>query len=171
MKDLLAKYSLSEIALFAFLLLVAVKEALQLFDWFRSRVKQTYDKHRQNDEIEGTVADLNESYEDALRKVNQSFDGVNEKIKMLIESDKEDIKSFLTSQHHHFVYEKGWIDDYSMECIEKRFAIYEKEHGNSFVKGLMQELRALPKRPPDNMAHKYDSTAKFVADTRGVKLE
>ena len=53
-----------------------------------------------------------------------------------------------------------------MECIEKRFAIYEKEHGNSFVKGLMYELRALPKRPPDNMANKYDSTAKFVAGTK-----
>ncbi len=103
MKDLLVKYSLSEIALFVFLLLVAVKEMLQLFDWFWNRVKRTYDKHRQSDEIEGTVVDLNESYEDALHKVNQSFDVINEKIKMLIESDKEDIKSFLTSQHHHFV--------------------------------------------------------------------
>ena len=109
MKDLLVKYSLSEIALFVFLLLVAVKEMLQLFDWFWNRVKRTYDKHRQSDEIEGTVADLNESYEDALHKVNQSFDVINEKIKMLIESDKEDIKSFLTSQHHHFVTRMGGL--------------------------------------------------------------
>ena len=49
--------------------------------------------------------------------------------------DKEDIKAFITLQHHKFVYEQEWIDDYSMECLEKRFAIYEREHGNSFVLG------------------------------------
>ena len=161
MRDLLSRYSLSEIALFVFLLLVSVKDILQFFDWFQNRIKQIYDKHHHRDEIEGTVVDLNESYENTLHKVNNSFNDINDKIKMLIESDKEDIKSFITSQHHHFVYEKGWIDDYSMECIEKRFAIYEQEHGNSFVKGLMLEIRALPKRPPDDIAHKDYSTSKY----------
>lgn len=84
---------------------------------------------------------------------------------MLIESDKEDIKAFITGQHHYFIYGKGWIDDYSMECLEKRFAIYEREHGNSFVEGLMNEIRALPKRPPADVEHMYTCTAKYIKNT------
>ena len=54
-----------------------------------------------------------------------------------------------------------------MECIEKRFAIYEREHGNSFVKGLMNEIRALPKRPPADIEHMYIGTARYITETNG----
>ena len=68
---------------------------------------------------------------------------------MLIDSDRDDIKSFITMQHHHFVYEKKWIDDYSMDCLEKRYQHYEDEGGNSYVEHLMIELRSLPKKKLD----------------------
>ena len=85
---------------------------------------------------------------------------------MLIESDKEDIKSYVTERHHHFAYEQGWIDDYSLECLERKFVIYRHEHGNSFVEGLMDEIRALPKQPPEQYKHKFDGTATYVRNAK-----
>lgn len=60
----------------------------------------------------------------------------------------------------------GWIDDYSMECLERRFLIYQHEHGNSFVEGLMDEIRALPKQPPEQYKHKFDGTATYVKNAK-----
>ena len=75
---------------------------------------------------------------------------LTDKINLLIESDKDDIKAFITQQYHYFCEQKGWIDDYSMDCIEKRYSHYVEEKGNSFVKQLMEQLRALPRKPPKN---------------------
>lgn len=67
---------------------------------------------------------------------------------MLIDSDKDDIKSYITREHHYFCYQVGWIDDFSLDCLERRYQHYEDEGGNSFIAGFMNELRTLPKQPP-----------------------
>ena len=63
-----------------------------------------------------------------LQTNQEIIDGILEelssKIDMLIESDKDDIKSFITREHHHFCYQVGWIDDFSLECIEKKYKHY-----------------------------------------------
>ena len=46
-------------------------------------------------------------------------------IHLLIASDKDAIKAFITREHHYFVYQKGWIDDYSLDCVEQRYQHYE----------------------------------------------
>ena len=70
---------------------------------------------------------------------------------MLIDSDKDAIKAFITQRHHHYVYEKGWIDDYSLDCIERRYVHYNDQGGNSFIGNLMSELREIPRRPQSSM--------------------
>ena len=112
--------------------------------------------------IKEDVDELKEAKEDT----NNSVDKINDSIAMLIESDKESIKAYVTERHHFFVYEHGWIDDYSMECLERRFLIYQHEHGNSFVEGLMDEIRALPKQPPEQYKHKFDGTATYVKNAK-----
>lgn len=172
MKELLNNYTLSEIVIFVIFLIFAIKEFISIFDWFRERLTKIYDKRyhakEEHEKLENEIEDLNKLHDEkkdidkTFTKVEQAFERVNQQIEMLIESDKEDIKSFITSQHHHFVYDKGWIDDYSLECLEKRFAIYEREHGNSFVGGLMKEIRELPKHPPFDLEQKYIGTAKYI---------
>jgi hypothetical protein len=44
-----------------------------------------------------------------------------EQIKNLTKSDRDAIKAYITKEHHHFCYEAGWIDDYNLDCIERRF--------------------------------------------------
>lgn len=173
MKELLTNYSLSEIIFFFIAAVIAIKELIQIIDWFKDRLKRYYDKDYHTQEEHNEIKNKIDSLADETKNVDKGFvdfdkalQKVNSKIEMLIESDKEDIKSFITSQHHHFVYDMGWIDDYSMECLEKRFAIYEQEHGNSFVEGLMNEIRALPKRPPVDIEDKYIGTAKYVKNAK-----
>ena len=47
------------------------------------------------------------------------------KIDMLIDSDKDAIKSYITKEHHYYCYQVGWIDDFSLDCLEKRYQHYE----------------------------------------------
>ena len=161
MKDLLANYSLSEIALFLVFFVVAIKELITLIDWFKDRLKKIYDKDytakEEHEKLENEIEDLNKFYgekkkvDDGFAAINKAISDINSRIDMLIDSDKENIKAYITERHHYFVEEKKWIDYHSMDCLEKRFAIYEKEHGNSFAEDLMNEMRQLPKRPPSEV--------------------
>lgn len=167
--EYLSDYSFAEILIFIIIFILAVKEGISLFDWakarFRKASKKAYEEKRKHDKIEEEIEDLNNEkkvFDKELQDADTRFKKIESSIEMLIESDKEDIKSFITLQHHKFVYEQEWIDDYSMECLEKRYAIYEREHGNSFVLGLMNELRALPKRPPREVEHRYVGTAEYI---------
>lgn len=177
MKDLLANYSISEIIVFIVLLALAVKELITLIDWIKDRMKKWFDKgykaREEHEEIREDIEELNSSYSKKEKTDNTTFNRINEKfekidrlIDMLVESDKENIKAYITEKHHFFVYEKKWIDDYSLECLEKRFAIYEREHGNSFVEGLMNEIRALPKIPPIHEAQNYVDTAEYIRNAK-----
>ena len=69
---------------------------------------------------------------------------------MLIDSDKDAIKSYITQKHHFFCYEQGWIDDFSLDCIERRYQHYKEEGGNTFIDGFMGQLRQLPKGSPQS---------------------
>lgn len=157
MKDLLSNYSLSEIIFFLIITAVAVKEAIQFIDWFKARIKQYYDKDNEvkeeHEKLENEIEDLNKFYDekkiidDTFTKYDAKLERLTEQIAMLVESDKENIKAYITERHHYFVEEKGWVDYHSMDCLEKRFAIYQKEHGNSFAADLMNDLRSLSKQP------------------------
>lgn len=172
MTDLFNNYSVSEIVVFIVVLAFAVKELVTFFDWSKDRLRKVYDKDYKSaeheKELRNEIDDLNKFYDekkrvdDTFAKIDRTFEKINQRIDMLIESDKEDIKSYITEKHHFFVYSQGWVDDYSMECLERRFAVYKQEHGNSFVEGLMNEIRALPKQPPEMDVHKYIGTAEYV---------
>ena len=134
--EFLTKFSISEIIIFTVLLLSSVKGIITFFDWLISKGTQIFVKRYQKPkELENNVQEMAKAINELTKKVN-----------MLIESDKDDIKAFITRQHHYFVYQKGWIDDYSLDCIEKRYNHYQDEGGNSFIGSLMEEIRDLPKK-------------------------
>ena len=154
---LLQRFSLSEILIFIIFLAIAIKGLFSFFDWVYDHWKKIFDK-------EYSKISTKEKLQRRLNHGSQIMNGLKEmqeesnaymqelskKINMLIESDKDDIKSYITRQHHYFCYQKGWIDDFSLDCCEKRYQHYTDEGGNSFIEGFMEELRALPKQPPKN---------------------
>ena len=152
MGELLAKYTATEIIVFIVLLAIAVKEVVTFIDWAHNRLKGAFKKEDEHEEIkqqlETVVSRLNDIETHFNTMINESrakYTEMQQSIDLLISSDKDDIKAWITAQHHLFVYEYKCIDDYSLDCIEKRYSHYKDEGGNSFIELLMSEIRALPK--------------------------
>ena len=140
-------YSLTQIIIFIILFALAVKEFINLIDWFLNRGEKYFkNKNKEEDKFakyEEEIKALKENQE----KMSESINRLSANVELLIDSDKDDIKSFITKEYHYFVEQKGWIDKFSFDCIEKRFNHYKDEGGNSFIEDLMNELRQLPKQP------------------------
>ena len=166
MINLFESYSVSEIIIFFIIFCLAIKELVTFYDWGKTRIQQGYNKNLQQkekeDDVQSKLAEMNKTFAqkegcfaEKKQEINNGFKSLEEEIKqladnvnLLISSDKDDIKSHITEKHHYFCYEKKWIDDYSLDCLEKRFGHYKAEGGNSFILDLMNEIRALPKQPP-----------------------
>ena len=155
MLELLGTYSLTQIVTFIILLAIAVKEGITLVIWFKDFFKKKF-----NDDMKNTVATKERNEQickikedmqtliDSQEKIFKEIESFKQQLEMIIESDKDDIKSWITEKHHFYCFEKKWIDDYSMDCIERRYGHYKDEGGNSFIEELINELRSLPKIPP-----------------------
>ena len=152
MTDLLSRWTLSEIVIFVVIFAIALRRIVEYFDWIKTKRegsiakeagKQIKSKEQQvyQDNMEKRVSALENNQE----KIVDLIDKLDDKVDLLIESDKDDIKSFLTREHHYFCYTLKSIDDYSLECCERRYAHYAKEGGNSFISAFMDDLRKLPK--------------------------
>lgn len=157
MAVLLEHYSLSEIFMFTVFLALAIKSLIGFFDWAYTYLKQFFNKETEetNDKENIKKRIQHNSWVMTTLQANQDITDqylkeLSTKIDMLIDSDKDAIKSYITSKHHYFCYQVGWIDDFSLDCLEKRYLHYAKEGGNSFIEGFMNDLRNLPKKPPTN---------------------
>lgn len=152
MNDLLTHYSITEIIIFVVALAAAIKTVVTFWDWAVDRLKKVFNKENSTTEAHNK---FNQLLEDNVQKIEQltqqqqqildHISSMDKTIKLLTISDKDDIKAWITEKHHYFCYEIKHIDDYSLDCIEKRYNHYVDEGGNSFIGGLMEEIRKLPK--------------------------
>lgn len=153
--SVLKDFPISEILLCIIGVLVLIKWIIEYFDWGHKRTKDKYDQEaKQKTDIEDINEKLNQNSEnikmliEMQKQQNEKIEQQNLCIGLLIDSDKDDIKAFITEKYHYFVEVRGWIDDYSLDCLERRFQHYKDENGNSFVADLMSEIKRLPKHPP-----------------------
>lgn len=156
MKELLEQFSISDIILFIVLFAMAIKGVIDFIDWAHNRLKEKFDKENVAKIMHNEINDKFEDHEKRIQKLEtnqeqiiKSLNNLDNKINMLIQSDKDDIKADLTKIHHYYCYIQKWIDDYTLECCERRYTHYKDEGGNSFIEGFMNELRELPKKPPE----------------------
>ena len=155
MQALIDNYSFSEIMTFLITFALALKGFVTFWEWavdkLKNKFKKESDKETELDTIKNTLDEHKKDYEilkDNQLQLQEDVKHIINKVDMLINSDKDDIKAFITREHHHFCYQKKWIEDYSLDCIERRYQHYTEEGGNSFIKKLMDELRALPTTEP-----------------------
>ncbi len=155
MLELINNYSLQDILIFLTIFALAIKGVVTFYDWAIERIRKVFHKENMEEKEKNQIQEhLKENYEnikqvsEQQQKLQSEINSITDKINLLIKSDRDDIKSFLTREHHYFCYQKKWIDDYSLECCEKRYKHYKDEGGNSFIEGFMEEMRALPKQPP-----------------------
>lgn len=64
------------------------------------------------------------------------------KVSLLLESDQQAIKTWIKAQHDKWM-PKKYIDSYTLELLDKRYAIYVKEEGNSWAEDMVKDLRSL----------------------------
>lgn len=153
--QLIKIYGIGDILIFAILIAGSVKGLISFYEWSAERVKKLFNKEYKKKTDQEKLEERLDKNDVAMKQVFENQERItgvvqdlSDKMGTLIDSDKDDIKSFLTREHHYFCYEKGWIDDYSLECCEKRYEHYLAEGGNSFINSFMEELRRLPKVPP-----------------------
>lgn len=141
MLDLFENYSVQDVFIFCVLLALALKGGISFFDWLSKRLFKAMNRANKPNELEKNL----EKNTEAIKQLQNNLTQLTKLINILIASDKDAIKAFITHEHHYFCYQKGQIDDYSLDCIEKRYSHYEEQGGNSFVKNLMIEIRQLPR--------------------------
>lgn len=153
MLNLLEHYSGTQILIFVVLLGLAIKSVVTFFDWAYVRLKQVFNKETnqltKEEELEQRLShgsEIMHSLQQQQKETDQILKNLTQKINLLIDSDRDDIRSYITREHHYFCYTKGWIDDFSLDCLERRFQHYAQEGGNSFIQGFMNDLRKLPKQ-------------------------
>ena len=116
----------------------------------KSIKEERLEREKQLQALETTWEHDRVEIQESVKELTHQMSGLTGKIDLLVESDKDDIKAYITREYHYFCEQKGWIDDYSMDCIERRYDHYVEEHGNSFIGGMMEKLRALPRTAPKN---------------------
>ncbi len=154
MIDLLEAYSVSDILIFIVVFGLAIKGVVTFWDWAVDRLRKVFNKETAQQKKEESIEAHFERDDRLLEQLSHNQEDLKAELKMiqdninlLLASDKDDIKSWITEKHHFYCYDQKWIDDYSLECIEKRYDHYKDEGGNSFIKELMDEIRKLPKSP------------------------
>ena len=147
MLDLLGSFTPVQIFTFIILFAIAFKQTVDFIDWLKDKIKDRDKSVKTEQDEKETVEQRIEALEKSQKEISETLKTVKENINTLIQSDKDDIKAFITREHHYFCYKVGWIDDYSLDCMERRFDHYVEEKGNSFIESLMNEVRALPKKP------------------------
>ena len=143
MIELLSQFSIRDIVLVIVVLATTTQAVATFIGWAKESIFKIFKKEQQIDNSNAQIAEL----ASAQKEMNQKLDKMDSSIHLLMASDRDDIKAFITMQYHTFVENKGWIDDFSLECLEKRYSHYVEEGGNSFIGTMMDKLRNLPRHP------------------------
>lgn len=141
--QLFSQFSLGQILIIIVLLGLSAKGVITFFDWVKERIFRLSNKQLKSRKTNEQI----QNQEETINNLKKDIEKIQKSIDTLIESDKEDIKAWITEKHHHYCYDKKYIDDYTLDCLERRFTRYEAEGGNSFVHNLMEDLRNLPRKP------------------------
>ena len=139
--QLFSQFNLGQILIIIVLLELSAKGVITFFDWVKARLYKLSNKQLKSKKANEQI----KNQEETINNLKKDVEKIQKSIDTLIESDKENIKAWITEKHHYYCYEKKYIDDYTLDCLEKRFTRYEAEGGNSFIHKLMDDLRDLPR--------------------------
>ena len=102
----------------------------------QERAKQQLEDRFENGEARMTALEKEEA--DAEERICT----LEAKVSLLLESDQQAIKTWIKAQHDKWM-PKKYIDSYTLELLDKRYAIYVKENGNSWAEDMVKDLRSL----------------------------
>ena len=139
------QYSFAESFIFIVTILIGTKILASLFEWFYETLNKFFLNKTQKDEA---IKDLKQEQKDIvseLKKINDRLSAIEEQIRILTNRLQENSKSYIIDKHHYFCHQIKAIDDFSLQSLEMRYMYYKAEGGDTYIDGLMQEIRELPK--------------------------
>ena len=142
MLALLKSYSIGDIIIFRVILALAVKEVISLYQYFAKGLSDSFNNKYKKQE---TLNDLSEKINKLtimVKQLQEDNKQQNKKIENLIDSDVQDIRSWIVQQYHACQQGKQ-LDPFEMDCVERRYACYDKEGGNSYIHNLVDEIRKM----------------------------
>lgn len=131
MVQLLQTYSLAQVLICLSLVLIGGKEFISLIEFFGARFRKLFEAETSQDKTKVSLESL-------AAKLND----IEKDIKILKESDKDDIRGWLVEKYNYYkAHPDEKIDEFEMDTIEKRFAHYKDEGGNSYISSIVSQLR------------------------------
>lgn len=173
-EQLLQQYSLETLILLLVMGGLSIKIISELWEWFYNKAKKHFSFRTQTDQDHQQMLDnfqklsdeVTAAYEQTQTEIQQlRNDMVNFSHQMQITTERlqENSRNYIIDKHHYFCYQIKAIDDLSLQSLERRFLYYKAAGGNSFVDGLMEEIRSLPKLTLQN-----EALIKQIAQEKGV---
>lgn len=166
MIDLLNTLSVEQILFYLIMFVLAAKEIFTVVSWFKEKYNEKFNKdyskktekesfeklckelQEQNMATQKMCKDLEVKLDDLSHAFSVRLGAMDDKINKITTSNMHDIKSWIVDKHHTLMKQKR-IDDFTMDTLEKRYDDYVALGGNSYIGGLMNELRKKAHYPID----------------------
>ena len=142
---LLEQFDIKTILIVLLLTFFAIIEIMRGVDYLRNKGKNKIKQLEQEEQRICTLEKLEHNNEDSIQQVKTDVEEIKQNVSLLINSDKDDIRAWITDKYHYFMKLK-YIDDFTLDCLERRFKSYKQEGGNTYVDSMMEELRRLPRK-------------------------
>lgn len=154
MMDLIAKYTVEQIIVYAAILALAIKGVVEFIKWcqglYKDKFNEDYNEKTKEQYCEVQIGEfiqsnkrLEQKLDNITTTMNEKIDKIEDQLTLLSSSSRNDIKAWMVETHHKCMKEES-IDDFTKDVVERRFEDYEKLGGNSYIKNLVSQMRELP---------------------------
>lgn len=151
-EQLLSQYSIETLVILVALLGFSIKAMSELWEWFYNKFKEHFSFRTQRDQdhqqlieqIKELSNDIKATQEE-IQILKNNMVQFSDQMKITTERLQENARNYIIDKHHYFCYQIKAIDDLSLQSLERRFLYYKAAGGNSFIDGLMEEIRGLPR--------------------------
>lgn len=157
----LSSYSFSDLVLLLVAVLAIGKWLSSAWDYAYQKMREHFNIESDNErqvkewdkqikEIGSTIDDMADKVDALQKKLDESNKSSEENKRILMDRIQEEARTYIIDRHHLFVYQVKAIDDFNLENLETKYMYYKGAGGDSFVDGLMDEVRSLKRVPTIN---------------------
>ena len=149
--ELFSQFSIESIILLVIALGVALKFIIDLTSFFYNKLKSHFNKQTDKESKQNQILKLQQETKESINNLSIQLENISKRVDelegqdaLIVERLQENTRSYIIDKHHEFCLQIRAIDDYNLSSLERRYLYYKARGGNSYIDGLMDEIRALP---------------------------
>lgn len=157
-------FSLTEVVTILLCSIIAIQFLWSIVEWFGGKFRGIFKlqsaKEKAEQDFKDKIVNMAKKIDDKeiqftdailtiktmIEELKMKIGDLEKKEKLTQERIQQDARVYIIDQHKIYT-ELGWIDTHALENLEIRYMYYKAAGGNSFVDGLMLDLRKLPMKP------------------------